>query len=392
MQLTFVDNLRGGMVVAQDVLAPEDLVPMLRANSILTTALIERLRLRGIRFVYIDEALTAERDRVRDEPYVKQNLYIPEPRPILTPRFREDAVASLKDMFVDVASGARDVYASSAQVAKHLDNVVRQMVDTLIAEQNALVNISDLKSYNEYTFHHSSSVAVLSISVGHKLGFNRNSLYHLGMAAMMHDIGKITVPVEVENKRGRLDEREYAMIKNHSPAGYEQLVRTGIGDEELWRSVLFHHEKVDGTGYPYGIGQEEIPVSSRIMAVADVYDALTSDRPYRTPVQPGDALEYIMGSVGVMFDYDMVSAFVNKIELYPIGSYVELSDGNTAVVLMNDNPLRPVVRVMNTNEVWDLNRDRQCLNIVVRRQLIAPKNASEEKTKTGKKSAIFRIK
>lgn len=359
------------MVVGRDVPNPDGgIIPLVRANSILTGAFIEQLKERGVRFVYINERIAAEFGDYGGW----QEFPAPKRKPVIPPKLHEDAIVSLKDVFDDISLGVRDIHASSAQVVTHLDNVVHQLVDSLVAEKGALVNISGLKSYDDYTYHHSLSVAVLSISLGQRLGYGQNALYSLGMSAMMHDIGKTAVPIEVTNKTGKLDANEFELMKTHALSGYEQMAKAGIGDENLWRSVLFHHEKYDGSGYPIGIRKRAIPVFSRIMAIADVYDALTSDRPYRTPVQPGEALEYIMGSAGTTFDFDIVRAFVNKIELYPVGSFVELSNGSVAAVIANDNPLRPVVRLAKNGEIWDLNRDREHLNIVVARPIVLPQS------------------
>ena len=144
------------MIVAQDVLAHEGIIPLVRAYSILTESIIERMKEHDVRFAYIDERLTAEHERDNNEPYIKQNLYIPKQKPIIVPSLRDDAIVSLKDMFEDVSAGARDVHASSAHVLKHLESVVNRLVDTLPSGQNAFVNINDLKSYDDYTFHHRS--------------------------------------------------------------------------------------------------------------------------------------------------------------------------------------------------------------------------------------------
>jgi HD-GYP domain-containing protein (c-di-GMP phosphodiesterase class II) len=130
-----------------------------------------------------------------------------------------------------------------------------------------------------------------------------------------------------------------------------------------------HHEKVDGSGYPYGLKGDEIMLPGRIIAVADVYDALTSYRPYRTPMQPAEAVEYIMGNIGVQFDYDVVIAFLHKLELYPVGGFILLSNGKSAVVLDNQNSLRPIVRLLDTGDILDLFTDRKCLSLTITKSI-----------------------
>jgi HD-GYP domain-containing protein (c-di-GMP phosphodiesterase class II) len=362
-----VKDLKRGMIMGQDVPSPEpDKAPLVRKGVVLTDELLHAMRRYGLGYVVIDDAATYRRKMLlendaRFPPVIK-------PEPIVTPRLRDDAVKGLEGLFSTIAIGAEDIHASS-QIVRQLDMVVSELVDVLLKDQRAIVNISDLKSYDDYTYHHSLSVAVLSIAIGKYLSFNRLELNRLGMSAIMHDIGKTSIPLAIINKSTKLNREEYSLMKTHSPEGYDYLQRTTIGDDEIRRSVLLHHEKIDGTGYPYGAKGQEIPVWSRIISVADVYDALTSDRPYRKPMPSAEALEYIMGGIDSSFDYDVVSAFVKKVELYPVGSFVELSTGETAVVLGSEYPFRPVVRLVKTGEVIDLCQDRKYFNVVVKRLL-----------------------
>jgi HD-GYP domain-containing protein (c-di-GMP phosphodiesterase class II) len=185
----------------------------------------------------------------------------------------------------------------------------------------------------------------------------------------MHDIGKTAIPVEVLNKPTKLDTHELWLVRQHALEGYRYLTKYAIGDEQARRAVLFHHERYDGTGYPNGLKGEEIPLVSRIISVADVYDALTSMRPYRLPIAPGEAIEYIMANAGTAFDYGMVTALLQRLELYPVGSLVELSNGEIAKVLCSANSLRPVVQLIRNGEVGDLFRDYAYLNVTVKRVL-----------------------
>ncbi len=273
---------------------------------------------------------------------------------------RRTALKTLERLF----EGA-DAQGDTTLHLTDLDAVVDQLVGALTTSPRALVGIGELKSLDDFTFHHCLSVAVLCISVGLRLGLPPRQLKPLGLAAMLHDIGKVLIPKDVYLKRGRLNEREYGIIKTHAPAGTSHLMEAKIGGEALWRNVLFHHERVDGKGYPSGITGSEIPLFSRIIAVADVYDALTSARPYRGSMQPADALEYVMGGADTQFDYDVVQALVGKVELYPVGSCVRLSDGSLALVLNNENPSRPVVEILGRGSTVDLTRDRRYLGVVV---------------------------
>ena len=297
MKLVLAEELKDGMVLAQDLfLSESDTSPFISRGILLNNYVIEKIKKRGFRNVYIE----GEGE--------KKEQGAPHSHPVLEPQLRDEALDTLETIFTKL--GGEGVHETAAQVARKVDAVVNRMVGSILSEGNALVNINDLKSYDDYTFHHSLSVAVLSLAIGQRLGYSSDELNRLGFCAMMHDIGKIAIPVEIIRKASKLDSKEMNLIRTHSTAGYKYLMEAGIGDDELWQGVLSHHEKVDGTGYPLGLRDDEIPEWGRIITVADVYDALTSNRPYRKPLEPAEAIEYIMGGTGTSFDFEMVQALV----------------------------------------------------------------------------------
>lgn len=408
MKLVSVKELLPGMELAQDVYLEEDpTTAYLRRGFVLTDKAIERLHSRRVRRVHIEDekpskpqAFTPLYPRrvapgaANDDAPVTYTAKPPvfsrdalgQPRrpnvmppvlhvshaTVLTPKrtideeLQEEAIQSLQTTFDEILINDNGVYGTPESLAP-LEEVVGRLVSTVVFDKRALVNINDLKSYDEYTYHHSLSVAVLSIAIGRQMGFSTNQLNKLGLAAIMHDIGKTAVPQELIQKPSRLSEWEYIQVKEHARAGTSYLINSSVGDEKLWRAVLCHHEKLDGTGYPLGLKGFDIPMWSRIISAADVYDALTSARPYRVPMQPADALEYVMGGIGSAFDYDVVQALVSKVDLYPVGSCVELSNGELAMVMDSEITNRPVVEILGSGQVVDLFRDRQYLKVVVRR-------------------------
>ena len=359
MGIVTIENIKAGMVLAEDIFPVEGgLTPIVQKKTRISERILARLKEHGIKqatIVGVEE----------------EALMIRRPQPIIHPKLQREAVKHLEALFsmarADSGRGTRAIAA--IQVVKELDTVVEKMVDAISRDEGALVNIADLKSRDDYTYHHSLSVAVLAIAIGQNMGFAGQELNLLGRSAMLHDIGKAAIPLAILNKPARLDAEEFAIVKQHAAAGYTYLLKSQIGDEALWQSVLYHHERVDGTGYPYGLTGKKIPLLARIISVADVYDALTSYRPYRSPMQPGEAIEYIMAGAGTSFDYDIVSAFMRKLELYPPGAFVELSDGRTAVVLDSAHALWPVVQLVGTCEILDLYADRRNLSLTIRRVL-----------------------
>jgi putative nucleotidyltransferase with HDIG domain len=349
-----VGKLIEGMVLEQDVFAPgQSKTLLLGKDIILSTRQIGLLKTYGIASVYVAGA--SEAARVLVEP----------PRPILTPQLRDNALQNLTDIFDCFRQEGQDRH-QALLLLEHMDTLVDQLVRSLQEDKNTQVHITDIKSYDEYTYHHSLSVSVLSIAIGLALRLGERQLQKLGKCAMLHDIGKIAIPLDIINKPARLNEEEANIIRRHSSEGYRYLNKCHVDDPLLLSAVLFHHERYDGNGYPGGLKGDKIPLFSRIITVADVYDALTSYRSYRDPESPGEAVEYIMGNAGTAFDYDVVCAMIKKLELYPVGSIVRLSNGQKAVVIDNSNVLRPMVKLLESGIVLDLHRDYKYLNLTIR--------------------------
>lgn len=343
------EKLEEGMILAQDVriFEPIDLL-LIRKGQRLTDKLIGRLRLFDLAGVCVcggsDEKLRIE-------------------KPVIDHQTKVKTLRSTENIFNAALDPEK---MPEQQDIVQLQGTVSQIVDSMLERSEMMVNIADLRSYDEYTYHHCLSVSILSVAVGLKLGLDREALKHLGLTAVLHDIGKIMIPLEILNKPSRLTDEEFAIMKTHSALGGEYLMNHRLGDGMLWQSVIGHHEKVDGSGYPCGLASPQIPFFSKIISVADVYDALTSKRPYRSPMQPMEAAEYLMGNCGTFFDYDIVTAFIHKVDFYPVGSCVELSNGKKYVVVENENALRPVVRSMDKPyEKLDLYQDRSTWNLTI---------------------------
>lgn len=269
-------------------------------------------------------------------------------------------IHSLADSFMDSSKGI-----TQSDIDK-IGNTTQQLIDELSNKNAILINIADIKMYDDYTFHHSLSVAIMAIAIGIEMGYSRSQLDELGTAGLLHDIGKVSVPIEIINKKGRLTTDEYNVVKLHPLYAAQHLKDRNLVSVECCNGILGHHEKWDGTGYPIGLAGEQINEYARILAVADVYDALTSNRPYRVPAAPSEAIEYIMGGIDTHFDENVVRAFLRKVAPYPIGSKVKLSNGQVGTVLKNNNdhPLRPLISTED-GKVYDLGVADKNVNIVI---------------------------
>ena len=354
-----MESIRAGMITASPVYARNEegmQLMLVKASTPLTDAAIDRLNRYRVKYVTI---LSEDPDVGRALPKIK----VPRIEPVISESLATEALSGLQDLF---AAAASSNVTTAYRAVKQLDDVVDQLVETVSSELNKLVHISQLKSYDDYTYHHSLSVAVLSIAIGRALNLEKKSLRELGRTAIMHDIGKILIPIEILNKTGKLTEEEFEIMKGHSAKGARYLEKEGIGDEMMWAAVRAHHEKIDGTGYPDGLKGNEIPLFARIISVGDVYDAVTSYRPYRRPISPSVAFELVMGDVGRAFEYDVVNAFAKTVEFYPRGTAVLLSGDRIGVVTNNRNALRPTLQMLDNGQIVDLT-DLANLHLVIER-------------------------
>ena len=288
---------------------------------------------------------------------------------IINDSVRAQTVKGIKDMFIHCEKGSPeikpDLKAAKLQIEK--------IVDQIFANKNLMVNMIDMKVFDDYTYYHSVNVAVLSIVLGVALEMEREELCNLGFAALLHDIGKVFVNKDILNKNGQLTPSEFDEIKTHSLLGCNH-IKKGYGvSNSSYMGILDHHEKYEGGGYPNSLKGDKISWYGRIISVADVYDALTSDRAYRKAMLPSDAMEYIMASTMLLFDPKVVEVFVKKIAPYPIGTCVKLSNGLTGIIVENfeDLCMRPRVRIFMDEDNHEIEpyeidlADYQSLNITV---------------------------
>ncbi len=225
---------------------------------------------------------------------------------------------------------------------------LNSIIDEILANPDTQISLSDIGAADEYTFTHSVSTTVYSLIIASKLGYTRSMLEKLGTGALLHDIGKILLDSRIVNKVGKLDELEYEHVKKHTVLGYEALKKC-VNLTELSRIIsLYHHERMDGKGYPTGTPAAELHEFTRIVAIADVYDALVSDRCYRSKWSANQAVNYLVEHAETQFDLKLVSVLIKQIAIYPNGSMVRLSDNTIGIVKeQNKNfPLRPIVRIV----------------------------------------------
>ncbi len=238
---------------------------------------------------------------------------------------------------------------------KKVKRAVQAIVDQVLSDETSLVGLTTLRDYDDYTFVHSVNVCIFSVSLGRKLGLTKLQLYDLGMAALFHDIGKSRVPLEVLNKNGSLSDEEWRIMQAHPWLGVLTLFGLRGYGEIPYRSMITayeHHMKTDLTGYPKSIRPRRMSVFSKIIAVADGFDAATSRRTYQTtPIQPDEVLREMWENPRRGYEPILVKAFINLIGIYPVGTMVILDTYELAIVTAANANLeavhRPVVRVIS---------------------------------------------
>ena len=225
--------------------------------------------------------------------------------------------------------------------------LVEEISDSVTRNPNALISLARLKTADDYTYMHSVAVCALMIALSKQLGLDEAQTRSAGIAGLLHDLGKAVMPMDVLNKPGKLTDEEFAIIKRHPEEGYKMLLASDGADQIALDVVLHHHEKTDGSGYPKRFKNEQISLYAKMGAVCDVYDAITSNRPYKAGWDPAESLRKMAEWANGHFDPTVFQAFVKSLGIYPIGSLVKLNSGRLGIVIdqAEKSLLTPKVKV-----------------------------------------------
>lgn len=334
MRRILLDNVTSGMKLAKPLYTADGVI-LLNAGLEMKERYIGRLRDLDVTYVYIEDDLTADID-------------VPD---VVSEQARVEAVASAKQVMEQIKVG-RQVDASAAK------KIANTLVDELCRNHGTLVNFIDMRTKADYLFNHSVNVCILSTLTGISLGFDELRLRDLGVGALLHDIGKLMVPPEILNKTERLTLAELDEIRRHPEYGFDILRKNPDVSLMSAHCAFQHHERYDGSGYPRSLQDKEIHQFAQIVALADVYDALTSDVIYRKAVPVYEALAIITKAAGSYFEPELVEHFAGNIAPYPIGSVVRLSNNHIGVVvdMSHESKTKPVVRVIADEQKRRMNK------------------------------------
>lgn len=319
-------TLLPGMVLGQDVFQSSGAY-LLQKSAVLNEASIRKLVTWGVDQVLVEEARGAQKEELEEKL-----------RPEVT-RTHARTIDQTEKIFN--LTDTEILQAGSVRL------IVGELMDQVELSKDLLLGLSHLQTYDNYIFSHSVNVCVLAVVIGEGLDLSSLELRELGMAALLHDVGMLKVPVEIWQQQRALTKEEIMEIRKHADYGHELLKRAAGISADVIDVAYQHHERMDGSGYPQGLKGEDISRFARIIAVADVYDACISPRPHRDRMTPYEALSNLMTNQK-QFEPEVLHAFLKVMAIYPIGCIIRLSTGELGkVVGINRNqPFRPELRIL----------------------------------------------
>ncbi|MCM3079560.1 HD-GYP domain-containing protein [Brevibacillus invocatus] len=332
MRKVHITSVKPGEVVAKSIFLENGNV-LLGQGVELTDRYIQRLVHLGIDTLFIQDKHTEDiipEDVIRDE----------------TRKEAVDTVFKTMTTLVDQPQVKRRT--SMTDFGHTFQNVFREIMNDLSGRRDVLVNLTNLHVLDGYLFHHSVNVAVLAGVVGLAKGYNQQQMMDLGVGALLFDIGMTQVPKELWSRQTTLSDEERQRVRYHTEEGFNILRSQHNIALVSAHCALQHHERFDGSGYPRELAGEQIHEYARIVAIADVYDALVSTRPFRKSFSPSDATEFLFAAGNSYFDLELLKIFLQHVAIYPVASTVQLNTGQIGVV-SHVNPLavnRPTIRIL----------------------------------------------
>ena len=356
-------ELKLGMFVAE-LDRPWELAPFeppfqLQGFTVQTDEEIEKVK--GLcDYVYIDPELGERAERYLHDgrnlsSTVKGLAQAPPPEhePVYPDRVTvEEEMVQAREILEDTRTVYRkieeDIKAGKAVEPKSVQKVVSSLVESIVRNPDAVMWLAQLKKRHETTYEHSMSVSILALTFGRFLGLPEDELNTLGAAALLQDIGKVTLPVELLNKAGKLSVRERELLNKHVDASVAMLSLKKEFPREVIAIVHAHHERYDGSGYPKGLKKSQISLLATVAGMVDTYEAMTSDRPYREAYTSFDALMWIYEQRDAQFPGAIVEQFIQCVGIFPVGSFVALTSGHIGIVVSRNriHQLKPKVMVL----------------------------------------------
>lgn len=375
-----INQFKKGETLRTDV-CDENGILLLRAGKVIEDECwIERLNSRNIRFIPHSEHSnvnsTLNQATVNEQSTDETIAIKPSSAKSFDPEKFVVSVKKAEQLKKETVANVSNVFSRLGQEKKvessEIKCVVSNMISSLMDDERALLSLTNIKDADNYTYMHSVNVSVLAMCLALRVGFS-SQLDHIGTGGLMHDIGKTQTPLEILHKNGPLNHGEAYVIQQHPVVGAKIMIDSGGFDPIAVICTRDHHESRNGKGYPTAKKGDEISEYAQIISIADVYDALTTDRPYRQALTPKQALNLMTQKFDDTFNKDFLSEFVALVGYYPVGSYIHLSNKYQAIVMLNDpeHPELPALvkivgtpdgRPVNTPQIIDLRKHPHLLD------------------------------
>ena len=385
------DQLSEGMILAAPIVDAEGIVELLSRGTKLSQRHIALIHKMGIMDVYIMEAEDEPIEEVtmnlnnliktadangsnfdldkllNDLEEIDNHIYEPAQRSIVNRNMEINILTGEGNVPIDIKHKAAIDDTKSAfdkirdEGELDLDRIRKNIEETLpdmVRNNDVLMRLNQLKQTDDYTFEHSIRVSILATMIGKWLGYSQEEILELGEAGLLFDIGKLNIPEFVLKNPNNVSVDEYELIKKHAQFGYSILLRTKGVSSNIKYAALHHHERLDGSGYPLRLRENQIHDFAKIIMVCDVFDALITDRPYKKAISPLMAADYISWYSGKLFDSEVCYVFTHKLAEYYVGKMVKLTNGKEGKIVYVDTnfPTRPLIQV--GEEFIDLIKDR----------------------------------
>lgn len=329
MRLKSLEQVEIGDMLGKPVY--DDKCQLLLAKEVkLTQNYIDRLKKANIHCIYIEDELS-------------EGL---EAHNVVSDELKIQSVSAVKTAFKDISERKGNNY--NVRDIDSIKNVVEDLMRVIYDNPGTLYHMTELMGTDMYTYNHSAEVAVLSMLVAKSMKLSENFIQKIGVGAILHDIGKMQIPGEVLNKVMPLEVDEVKLVKEHVQYGYDMLKENDFISPISRQIVLLHHEKLNGAGYPYHLAGEQIPIHVRIVTMCDIFNAISSNRAYKDRLNADEALEIIRTEAVYELDRDIYYHLLKVVNIYPVGTVVQLSNGELAIVIKENTEAqtRPLVQII----------------------------------------------
>ncbi len=391
MKIIETKQLKDGMILGESIIDSSGVVELLNKGTHLTQRHIELISNLGFTEVKVLEHENEAIENVtldvhafkenaskngdafdlmkllNDLDEIDNHVYEPTERSVVNRNMEVHVLTGEGNIPIDVKhqkmiDDTKEVFRNIRETGKldleRIKNNVEEALPDMIRNNDVLMRLNQLKESDDYTFQHSLRVSILATMVGKWLGYSQVELIELGEAGLLYDIGKMNIPEFIVKKEENVNAEEFELIKKHAQFGYSILLKTQGVSSNIKYAALHHHERMDGSGYPLRLRENQIHDFAKIIMVCDVFDAMITDRPYRKGVSPLLAADYLSWSSGKIFDAEVCYIFIKKLSEYYLGKQVKLSTGETGKIVFIDHnyPTRPLVQV--GERFVDLAKDR----------------------------------